>query len=364
MIPSLEILSVFIAVAGCLIASVSDLRTTRIPNRLTGSMLVFSFIMAILRMFAGEPAFIYAFLLNFGFGFAVGIVLWYLRAWSGGDAKLFWAVCALIPVYPPFIGGLINAKPPYYDNTIFGVTVLFDLAVILLVWFFFAALYRFIREKNVSGLVELMLKPLLCLMASFLFSSGLSNALGTAWLTYLAIPLALGLSILENASPGSYLISSAVMVFTGVLLLQASGTDKLISLFATRKSAFALTLIFSAYAAGSKVPLTLNIPINNAKKGMSAAEEIHFHNGKVHRKDVESSVWGRVRAHVNKERTSTLLVGPRPEGMTEKDLKELKRHEKALRGTIKVNISFPLTPFLLMALIASFFYDAFWLILN
>lgn len=126
-----DIASVSLALAGCLIASYFDLKKGRVPNRLTGLLLASSVVLAADRIILGDTVYLANYFAGFAFGFLVGYLFWAIKAWSGGDAKMFWMLCALVPVYPDFMKGLFSEVLPPWAKTLFGLTILLNLLVLL-----------------------------------------------------------------------------------------------------------------------------------------------------------------------------------------------------------------------------------------
>ena len=90
----------FVVVVGA--AGICDLRTRRIPNRLTGAGLV----LALGLHAAGGFGSLAHSLAGAGFGFAVGLLLFAIRALGGGDGKLMVVVGAFLG-FDRMVGALL-----------------------------------------------------------------------------------------------------------------------------------------------------------------------------------------------------------------------------------------------------------------
>lgn len=143
-----DVASVSLALAGCIIASYFDLKTGRVPNRLTGLLLAAAVVLAADRIILGDTVYVANFFAGFAFGFLVGYSFWAVGAWSGGDAKMFWVLCSLVPVYPDFMKGVFNEVLPPYAKTLFGLTILLNLLVILIFRAAFWRLYYFTTKRR------------------------------------------------------------------------------------------------------------------------------------------------------------------------------------------------------------------------
>lgn len=315
-----DALSVVIAVAGCICASYADLKAGKVPNRIPWSMLVLSAGLAAFRHLSGED-FLGLYALNLILGFIIAIALWQIRAWSGGDAKVFWAVCALIPVHP--------GSGAYYSGYSFGMTVLFNLAMLLILKSYISALMLHIREKKTSELAKLVLRPLIYAFTSFMFSSAAANVSGIPEIAYSSLLIVFLLSYAERTYPKAFLPACALLLGAGYVF---SGKIDLCG----QKALISASFLASAYAASMKVPSSRLIPVSEARSGMSLSSDVKNERGDV-------------------------IMRPRPWGLTDADMAALRGREKEFGGKISVGISFPLMPFMLAALLLSLYVDLFWL---
>ncbi|MEA3255019.1 MAG: prepilin peptidase [Candidatus Altiarchaeota archaeon] len=351
----LDMVSVGVAVGGCMAGVVCDVKTRRIPNKLTGCLLLISLPLALTKAFFVESSFLWLYLMNFIFGFLVAFTLWSIRAWSGGDAKMFWVLASLIPVYPTTLMDSF-IKPPYYSHYFFFITILFNLGLILLTRFFITAVYKYIKEKKIPGLVNLFITPVLYLMASTLISIGLFNS--TRIPPIISSILVIYCLTLIKRCRSRYLVS-CILIIAGLIMSGVSDTGSLTSLIAANKSLFAFILLLSTYAVGSRIPLSKTMEIRDVKKGMAIAEELYFREGVLVREDVTSSLRDLIR---NRKRKT--LIHPRPVGLTEEDIGILNNYRDDLEGVVKINISFILMPFMFISLIMSMLGDFLWLMLT
>jgi Flp pilus assembly protein protease CpaA len=93
-----------LALIWMIFATVSDIRTTEIPNWLNFSLVIFALgFRLIYSIFSGDFNFIYQGLIGFGIFFALENLLYYSRAFAGGDAKLMLSLGAILPFSGSFI---------------------------------------------------------------------------------------------------------------------------------------------------------------------------------------------------------------------------------------------------------------------
>lgn len=358
----LELFSVVVAVLGCLAGAVSDIRSGKVPNRLTGSMFALSLVLFFIRFFSGESGLPLIYAVNFFGGFLIGFVFWYMRAWSGGDAKMFWALCALMPAYPlPLAGLYLGALPPY-SGWFFCLSVLLDLALLLLLRFYIEAACKFFKEKRLKDLLGLSARPFLYLASSFLFASALAHLAGIPSLSYASLPLVLLLSLVERRSFKLFFSACVILSALGIGLLDLHEPASLAKLLPGQKTPAALAFLLSAYAVGSRVPLSRLIEIDDLRPGMALAEEIRFSDGKIVRRDADTSLWGFVTRELLARWDGNYVARPSPAGLSGEDIANLKKNDEGLYGLVKVGRSFKLMPYMFAALLASFFADFFRLI--
>ena len=100
-------LAIFVAVAACY----TDLRWRLIPNKLTFPLIAAGVIFH-LSVGLSRADFWVAFsgIVGGGFAFVLGYALWLAGGWAGGDVKLFTALGALLPTYPPHTPALYPAS--------------------------------------------------------------------------------------------------------------------------------------------------------------------------------------------------------------------------------------------------------------
>ena len=364
MYPLYDYAAVTVALAGCFIGLRSDQSSGKIPNKLSFGLLLVSGILAFLRITAGDSSFLGLYLQNFVLGFLTGIVFWYIRAWSGGDAKMFWALCSLLPAYPAVLKAHAFLALPGYSYQFFGLSILFNLLILLLLRFFLAAVYLFLTQGRAKELLRTILSPFMYLLASTLIGIGISRVTGIAAASYLSIVFVFALSIVEQSSYKYFLALWAVLAAGGILLADVFSIPAFLSLLYAQKALFIFAFLLSAYAVGTRIPLTRKVSIKDLRSGMSLGEEIYLESGALKREEVSTSVWNTFVSWLLKKKKHDYLVRPRPAGLSEEDLGKLRLNADALGGFVEVNMSFILMPFILGALMLSFAGDFLWLMLT
>lgn len=141
-----ELLAVIITVAAVFIATVFDLRKSRIPNEIFYVMLLSSIP---INIFLGREI---IWLTNILLSSIIAYLLWRLMIWGGGDAKILVGISALIPVNP---SPTILPPPPY--NNLFFLSIIMNLLIIHLIYALLLILSRDKAGSPPSTLVSILL---------------------------------------------------------------------------------------------------------------------------------------------------------------------------------------------------------------
>jgi preflagellin peptidase FlaK len=168
----LYLFGIFVVVLGSLSASLRDVRTGRVPNRLSFSMIVLGFLLALLHF---NLPYLLLWSANFGMAFLLAYLLWRSGAWAGGDAKLFWGAISLAPVCP-------------YSSSFSSFSSIFNvllwLATLLLIRFSVKSTRIFVKRGDIKRLVYLVSKPVLITFAVILLMFTFSNNVSVFSLSY------------------------------------------------------------------------------------------------------------------------------------------------------------------------------------
>ena len=355
--------AIAVALAGCLLGTRCDLSTGKIPNKLTGAMLAASALISFLRVYDGDASFPSLYLMNFFLGFIIGFGFWLIRAWSGGDAKIFWAICSLLPGYSGVLRQYAFLPLPGYSEHFLGISLLFNLLILLIVRFFLSAVYLYIGKGRIKDLARTISSPIMYILASMLLGIGIARASGIESASYLSIVFVLLLGLAERYSYVLFVSLWAALSLAGLVLSNASGVSALLLLLYGKRQIFLFTFLLSAYTVGSRIPQTRRVALKDLRPGMSISEEIYLEGGVLKREEVSPSIWNAFVSWILKKEKRVYLVRPGPAGLSGKDLARLRLNSDALGGSVQVNRSFILMPFLTGALIISFFGDFLWIML-
>lgn len=396
----INLIAISAAIIGCAAATITDLRTKIIPNKIPLAMLVLSVPIALLRLYFIGFEFIILWILNFAGAFVIAYLLWNMRAWAGGDAKMFWAVIALIPVYPEVLIDLgVNLSeiladsftysvsqnitvtpqllPPYLHLT-FIATFFLNFGMILLTKFLFAAMFKAARERKLLVFLRLIVTPLLFVFSAVSFASGLAITSGIQQFIYLSIVFILVLSWIGK---NNYLYSFAlgiILLSAGLVMCNVTNIDSFAAFTKTKITIIFFVFLLSAYAVGTRDELIAEVEIDKLKEGMPLAERIYLENRKITRKSGSLGIKETLKSWIKKGKNirkaidelkgktkkARIIAAPAPMGLVSKDIEILKKYKNELDNSVKIHIAVELMPFMLLALLISLFVgDLMWLFL-
>lgn len=350
----IEELFVILAIGGGIIASVTDVRSGIIPNRMTFPLIligIFGYLAHGLAM--GNLSTFFALLKGIVVIFIVGYLMWVLRAWSAGDAKEFLFIAALIPVYPAFLYGTLSPTIASYP---FVVTVFINTFLSIFPFIFIYSIYVSLKK----GLASQFFSPLKSIQGyiktAFLLVAALaiSKFFGIWLLTPFAILL---LYRVPYGSVASALVISAHIFTTGPSVysqFQSTFSYFFISLLII----VAIGLFKNSISIIRNKALIEEIKITDLSEGEIVAEEIYIRDDEVLR-DKRSMVEkikdaARDGAYQNLFQGKS-VVGTGAAGVTGEEVKLLQGYVKdgKLKDRINVKKSMPFAPVIFAGLLLS-----------
>lgn len=146
---AIPLLASIIAILAALYGSYTDIKKGIIPNKLTfpliGAGLILNGIYAIQN---SDLWFFITTVIITAIIFALGYLFWRMGAWAGGDVKLFTALAALIPVYPPFINYTVfNVTFPIEAGYPFPFTLIINSILSMLPFLIIYVVYISVKTK-------------------------------------------------------------------------------------------------------------------------------------------------------------------------------------------------------------------------
>jgi preflagellin peptidase FlaK len=353
----LDILFVTLAIAGALIASVTDLKSRIVPNKLSFSLLATGIIgNTAYGFYSGDTSLIGDLAKGVFFIFAVGYVFWVLGGWSAGDAKEFLFIASLLPRYPPSLLGYLNPRLASY---LFPVTILvntFILILPVLIMYSIAVSYKKLSLKE-------FFHPLLNLRkyireALFVVSAlSLSIMLGKPYLFLIAL-LAFHVPWLTESR--SSLLSLLVIIIFISANDPVARLVNLIRYFVTIVAFFtAMGLFWNSLSIIRRKALQETRRISDLREGDVIAEEIYIQDGQIKKDSRSFSERFRALVRSKEEREArknrTLIASPKAAGLSASEIATLKDYVAGgvLEDKMTVKKSMPFAPVTLLGLLSA-----------
>ncbi len=141
----MEMLIITLVFLYLIIATISDIKTTEIPDSLNYFFIFIGiFIYAIKTITLNNNFYLLSSLLTLGAFFILGTIMYYTRQWGGGDSKLLLGLGALIPLYPQII--LENFSPK--ASKFLGIDLFINLLIIGAFYALFFLIYLIIKNRK------------------------------------------------------------------------------------------------------------------------------------------------------------------------------------------------------------------------
>ncbi len=351
----IEELFVFLALGGAVIASITDIRSGIIPNKLTFTLIavgIFGYLAY--GILTDDLAPFLVSLKSISTIFVVGYIFWMLGAWSAGDAKEFMFIAALIPAYPAFLYSTFNPTIAGYP---FVLTVFINTFLSIFPFIFLYSLYVAMEKGLFFRFVEPLKNPVKYLETSFVLVAAMGvSAFFGMWI------LALPALLLLYKIPRKYRISLSA---AGILAYVYPLSELWYSRASFILTYFVIMLLFivtirlllNSINVIRKEALIEETKITDLEDGTIIAEEIYIRDGEVLRdnrsmieKIKDAAKTGSYQALFRKRG-----VGTGAAGVTEKDIELLKEYVKNGKLEDRTNIkkSMPFAPVILAGLVIS-----------
>jgi len=352
----IEALFMFLALGGAVIASVTDMRSGIIPNKLTLTLIavgIFGYLAY--GILTGDLSLFLASAKSVGVIFIAGYLFWMLGAWSAGDAKEFLFIAALIPAYPAFLHGTFNPAIAYYP---FVITVFINTFLSIFPFIFLYSLYVSLGKKLASRFMEPFKNMKKYLETSFVLvgAISISKFFGMWILTLLVL-------LLLYRIPGKYRIAlgaAAILAYVFPLSPFWYSRGLFISTYFVITLLFIVTisLLLNSINIVRKEALIEEAKITTLREGTIIAEEIYIQDGEVLRdkrgmieKIKDAAKTGSYRTLLQRKG----IVGTGAAGATEEEIELLREYvEKGkLEDRVNVKKSMPFAPVIFAGLTIS-----------
>jgi preflagellin peptidase FlaK len=350
-----EELFVLLALLGAIIASITDIKSRIIPNKLTFSLVgvgIFGYLAN--WVLTGDFVMFLESVKSIAVMFALGYLFWKLGAWSAGDAKEFLFIAALVPVYPAFLHGTFSPEIAGYP---FIITVFVNTLLAIFPLVFVYSIYLALKKGILSRFLEPAKDFKKFLEMAFVFTAAISFSS----ILFGRIMVLLALVLLYRIERKYRFVFSAILIVVYIIL--TSGNFYLQSMSVLTNFAVVLFLIFAVGMMLNFIKIVRSealqekVKITTLEEGAIIAEEIYIADGEVLR-DTRSMI-DKIK---DAAKTGTMDVlkrksfGTGAAGVTEDELERLKGYVKAgkLEDIVKIKKSMPFAPVVLVGLITSF----------
>lgn len=379
MILDIPLYCTIIAIITCIYASYSDLKLGIIPNKLTFPLIGLGITLnAIYAYTTSNIWFIITCIIFTAIIFALGYLLWKIGAWAGGDVKLFTALAALLPVYPLSLNYTIfNWNFPLIANYGFPLTLILNsiLSILpfLLIYIFYIAIKskRYLLNELFSPITEDYKKNIV--LALVITSAVTLTILIFPYLPYQILIVTLILIYLLTLII-SKLPNQVKAIVLSILTVFALYTDlklTITSIIVLFVSITIIRIIIKMLTSVNKKALQDDVQVENLKEGMILANSVYENENGVYVDD--KGFFDKIKESIQsgdvnsiKEPKGKLLVGSMAAGLTDDDIKLLKKlkDEHKIENKIRTKRGIPFAPSILLGLIISLFIGDLALILQ
>lgn len=320
-----------------IVTSYEDLKNNRIRNKwivwaLVYAIALYHFLYLFFRIYPLDITHFYSLLLNGILALFVGVLLWFLNVWTSGDAKLFFVYVLLVP--PFFTLGSVHL---YFHEMLINTFIPIALYLVFSAVEKTSLQEKLLSMKRVFSFKSLLTMVLLVFTLTWPVAYMLSLTGSPGFVIPIVLVIALFFQQKKSLSSGKIM---NVLIFLSVLrllfdntLLTFQGWTQFfwLIIFFLLIRLFVLALPHGAFSK--------KIPVKEVKVGMIPAELIYKSKERYKSQKIPFGFMKFPKKH-------DYLFKPKPEGLSEEDVKKLKSipHSKLDHVTVQETISF--APFL------------------
>ncbi|MBU2639200.1 MAG: A24 family peptidase [Nanoarchaeota archaeon] len=142
----IDLILLILGLAGLLIATYSDKKTTEIPDWLNFSLIASGLsLRALYSITYNDFFYIKIALINLVIFYLIGNIMFYSKQWGGGDAKLLMALSVVFATYPK---QLLNIFSPRLDNIYFPAIIFLNILIIGMIYSLIFTIYISLKHKK------------------------------------------------------------------------------------------------------------------------------------------------------------------------------------------------------------------------
>lgn len=349
-----EELFVLLALGGAVVASITDIKSRIIPNKLTFSLIgigIFGYLVA--GLFTDNLMLFMASVKSLIVMFVAGYLFWMLGAWSAGDAKEFLFIAALIPMYPAFLLGTFNPAIASYP---FIITVFINTFLAIFPIVFIYSLYLSVKKKIIFKFTE----PLKEIKKFIEMSFVVTGAIAVSTFFPSKILVLVALVLLYRIQRNYRLSISALLVLAYIFLRGENIFSQVIFVFTNFAFVLLLMLliriVLSSINTVRKEALQEEVKITGLLDGDIIAEEIYTRQGEVIRDN--RGMLEKIKDAAKTGAMDVLRkkgVGTGAAGVTKKDIEILSGYVEngSLEDRVNLKKSMPFAPVIFVGLVIS-----------
>jgi archaeal preflagellin peptidase FlaK len=344
-------LAIIVSLAGLMGATYTDLKERIVPNKLNYGLALIG-ILIFLTQSIFEASFLPLIFSVFGlaFGFLFGWIMWKLGVFAGGDVKLFMALGAL----NPFTFSFINYAPlGTLSFPIFPITLFINSLIAFLPYGLFIIIMKLKKNKKVrKKLFKKMKKNIIYGAKSAILLTGL-------YTIFSFFNLGIIIEIIFMIILGAVIERKFKQVIPIIAL-----TSLVINWFLFLQLLFGFLIIVSVFYSIVKLMLSSGeilvekIKIKDLEEGMIPKDTLVLIKGKI--KIIKFSL-----KTLGKYKGKEIISSMKARGLTEKEIKELKKLHKAkkIKNNIRIKQSMAFVPTILLGYLITLFIGDLILIL-
>jgi hypothetical protein len=340
-----------------IITSYEDLKFGKIRNRYVISSLFYALIvnMIIMGYFALNKGWInYSYLIGWVtgilFALILGFMLWYNKFWTAGDAKLYMAYSALVPLSAYNFGYIKYAN---------SLVILINTFVPLALFYFIKIMFKTSFNEKITTLRDLLqIKPLFNYVV-FIFV--------ILWLPILLSPIGMGINFVEimvlTMSLSFFLRKFfkknvvVVMTIIGIIRLILDRGVYTVEFLVQFSTLFLILIVFKTFFVElGKVVFCDKIKINELQKGMVLLSQIYKKKGKYEIEQDKNKFKKEIDELSNEKKS--YLFKQRGEGLNGKNvikIKKLYKEGKFTSSTVQINKITPFAHYMFIGVLLTIF---------
>lgn len=374
----IPLICTIIALLACFYAGYTDLTRGIVKNKLTFSLIGIGIVLnAIYAIMIGKISYIITCLLLTAIIYAMGYAFWRIKAWAGGDAKLFTGLAALLPFYPDIVNyNIFGVNFPIVAAYGFPFTLVINSLLSVFPFLLIYLLYIIIRNK--SELLDELTAPIKEYKKNIVLTLVITSSVTlTMFITYyFNLSSYLGYQLIIVSLILIYLLTLVISkmpnrikaIIISILIIFGL-YNNLNNLFLALSSMLVLFIIITLTGILRNLLFSVNkkalqdtYKIEDLKEEMILAHSLYEDENKVYFDD--KSLINKVKESIDSgdpfgfmKPKGKFLIGSMAAGLTNDDIHLLKKlyKENKIPNEVKIKKGFHFVPSMFMGLVISLF---------